>query len=1175
MSAPTLCSTTPSSSSSSWHSMSLEDMRQKRRQILWSLLRTLPFQTAVRSYNHFLKVDLIPIVEECYGLLQTVVDDISIQYQVSGVYYEAAPEVEHVDVEKLSHANGVLLCRILARQVTCYIKKQEEVLYERMEKELLLFELPAMIGSVVGPTHYPPLYEGTFSVRGNMRVFVGHNRSAHNSIILESQHGLHTMSYRAEVYQQRYCSTNTLTLKMRTNYSLRWASQNWVLKIHISWMKVPAPLALFLRCFDVTFMDFMRLVQQIIPEWSKYKSVWRRLQEQLCSNLPRNKALYRFGKTYLRDTEHMSVDKCVTHTAAKLTGIFFSNLDPECSTETRMCHLVLCLSHLLRLAQGQPHPAFIDRDAIHNQECDDVGCTLANVLRQKLRSHVLKKVKSIRSAIYKHREQSLLHSDFDIHTVMEDKITNSLVMFVNTGTASEKRTGLTQLVCSVNYLSVVAHKRKTVSTLKGKEGNHKKSRRLDHHTFGVLCAPDTPDGQDVGLSFHRALCSNLSPVVDTDHVLYLLEHVVLRGAWIPQLLLATEKNQETSSSPHPVFSRILFGGVWVGCLDRRRLTLEEAVLRIRTAKRTLCLNPYVSAWVNRITAADQELCISARPGRYMLPFLHLHTALPTGDTTTSTDLASLQVIEYLDTQEIYHLPPRSIAIQPRDVFLYPSVTYLCLLDPLYLGPIALTMPFCNQDTGPRMTYYCQMVKQTMSLPTPIQAIDRYRLHYAERPVVTTALARHFGFDLKQPLQNLRVCIYSDPYAIEDAVVISRSAQRRLALYATSERIHQVEKSEKNKHKSTFKKPSQEQTVGLADKEDLSYMDDEGLPRVGTVLRKDERIIGCTTKTFFQGIYRSKHKDVYTPESQQWTKKHNAMELDHSQKMQDRVGRVIRVHKYPEVRKVITETTRMAEIGDKMSNQHAGKGVISRLREDHEMLIEERTNTRVDVYLCVEGFSSRLIAGLLRQLILGKAAALSGERFDDDHEYDEACREAQLRRAQAILKQFGWNENGEEYFIDPQTGERMLSPLMTGILPLQRLTHLVDKKHHARSTGVLNYLTRQPVTGRAKGGGQRNSYLQTYAAAAHGMSHYLFNRNVIHSDPNPFFAYCNQCGRRVLYNPQLKKGWCQACHSSQHIVARIAPFSLSLLQGVLAATGIRLSFKKHALSLLEDTQQITK
>ena len=258
----------------------------------------------------------------------------------------------------------------------------------------------------------------------------------------------------------------------------------------------------------------------------------------------------------------------------------------------------------------------------------------------------------------------------------------------------------------------------------------------------------------------------------------------------------------------------------------------------------------------------------------------------------------------------------------------------------------------------------------------------------------------------------------------------------------------------------------------------------------------------------------------------------------------------------------TETQRKPIVADKLSNQHAGKGVVAYQRENYDMLIEERTNTRVDLILCIEGFPSRRIAGLLREIQAAKATALSGEVFDDDHEYDEVLRQAQLKRVQEILGDAGWDPQGTEIFIDPMTGDRVPQPLMTGILSIQRLTHLVNRKCHARSTGPLNHFSRQPVTGRKKGGGQKNGYMELNAAANHGMASYLWNRNVLQSDPNEFFAFCQACGTRVVYNPHIQHGWCIKCQTDAHIQARIAPFSLSLLQYFLASTGIKMNFQQQ-------------
>ena len=49
----------------------------------------------------------------------------------------------------------------------------------------------------------------------------------------------------------------------------------------------------------------------------------------------------------------------------------------------------------------------------------------------------------------------------------------------------------------------------------------------------------------------------------------------------------------------------------------------------------------------------------------------------------------------------------------------------------------------------------------------------------------------------------------------------------------------------------------------------------------------------------------------------------------------------------------------------------------------------------------------------------------------------------------------------------------------------KLTHIVDKKIHARSVGAYSGITSQPVRGRKLGGGQRVGEMEVWAFEAYG------------------------------------------------------------------------------------------
>ena len=63
----------------------------------------------------------------------------------------------------------------------------------------------------------------------------------------------------------------------------------------------------------------------------------------------------------------------------------------------------------------------------------------------------------------------------------------------------------------------------------------------------------------------------------------------------------------------------------------------------------------------------------------------------------------------------------------------------------------------------------------------------------------------------------------------------------------------------------------------------------------------------------------------------------------------------------------------------------------------------------------------------------------------------------------------------------------------------RLSHLVDEKYHARSTGNYSLITQQPLGGKAQFGGQRFGEMEVWALEGYGAAHTLQEMLTIKSD----------------------------------------------------------------------------
>jgi DNA-directed RNA polymerase subunit beta len=90
-------------------------------------------------------------------------------------------------------------------------------------------------------------------------------------------------------------------------------------------------------------------------------------------------------------------------------------------------------------------------------------------------------------------------------------------------------------------------------------------------------------------------------------------------------------------------------------------------------------------------------------------------------------------------------------------------------------------------------------------------------------------------------------------------------------------------------------------------------------------------------------------------------------------------------------------------------------------------------------------------------------------------------------------------SGKSTLYDGRTGEPFDRPVTVGIIHMLKLSHLVEDKVHARSTGPYSLVTQQPLGGKAQFGGQRFGEMEVWALEAYGAAHTLQEMLTIKSD----------------------------------------------------------------------------
>ena len=178
-------------------------------------------------------------------------------------------------------------------------------------------------------------------------------------------------------------------------------------------------------------------------------------------------------------------------------------------------------------------------------------------------------------------------------------------------------------------------------------------------------------------------------------------------------------------------------------------------------------------------------------------------------------------------------------------------------------------------------------------------------------------------------------------------------------------------------------------------------------------------------------------------------------------------------------KVYVASKRKIQVGDKMAGRHGNKGVVATIVPEEDMPFME-DGTPIDIVLNPLGVPSRMNLGQLYETMLGWAGDILGTRYETAA-FDGASPED----VQVELKKANLPNTGKIALVDGRSGEKFENPVTVGMIYMMKLSHMVEDKMHARSTGPYSLITQQPLGGKAQFGGQRFGEMECWALEAYG------------------------------------------------------------------------------------------
>lgn len=313
---------------------------------------------------------------------------------------------------------------------------------------------------------------------------------------------------------------------------------------------------------------------------------------------------------------------------------------------------------------------------------------------------------------------------------------------------------------------------------------------------------------------------------------------------------------------------------------------------------------------------------------------------------------------------------------------------------------------------------------------------------------------------------------------EDAIVISEGAAKKL----TSEHMYQhdvdLEPGERVAKRSFLAKfPAKYPRVIM------DQFDDNGVIKPGSIVKKDDPLVLSLTKRQpkGQGVLHRLAKDRWMNTTRTW---------EH-----DVSGVVTDVHRGPRTVNVVVKSYHPMQVGDKLSNRFASKGVVSRVVPDDQMPRDAEGNP-LQVLIHPFGVISRTNPALMLEAALGKVAARTGQPYKVSGFSDVNM----LEFVQHELKKHGMSDTEDLH--DPVRNAK-IPKVFVGNQFFMKLHHTAESKLSGR--GDEAGYTADMVPGRQKGqSAKRLGNLETTSLLSAGATEVLRDAKLIRGQRNDDF-----------------------------------------------------------------------
>lgn len=1058
------------------------------------------FESNIQSFNDFLNVRMQEIVSE----LNDSLDNEEVEIKLGKVKF-GTPKVTEADGSTTTITPIIAKLRNITYSAPVMVEISVKFGEQTDSAEVEIGRIPILVRSAACTTNGmsrdeliengmdPHDHGGYFIVNGNERVIVMSEDLAPNQPFIEE--GRQGLTLRVFSQRGAYRIPTTIT-----------DTSEGILDVTFSRLK-NIPGLVLLKALGMTKES--EIAQKINFE---NDCLIVNLYEFANLQTSEDAMLYIAEKSNIQGTKKEILDRV----KQRIDSFFLPNIGQDKNSRKEKAETLCRLTRLFLRAKDD-RKIRTDKDHYANKRVKLSGDLMSDLFRVNM--GIL-----VRDIQYTLQKVSKRKKFYSLKTIAKSTLfTHRVESAVATGSWIGEKTGVTQNMDKTNYLAILSQLQRVSSTLPGEQENFA-ARTLHPTHYGRFCPTETPEGTEIGLRKNLALLSRISTHSDSD------EKEIVKS--IKSLGVSEEQSGLD----------VFFNGTFIGFANKP----EELIKKMKEERRKGSFPYTLSVSLNSLL---EQITISLEVGRVLRPAIVVeegsskmkaeHLVLLQQGKMSWAEMIKEGIIEFMDAAE-----EENAFIAQNEKDITPDHTHLEIHPIDIFGVVTSLVPFANHDQSSRLLRGSKTNKQSLGIYASNYLLrtdtDVSVLHYPQKPLVRSFV--YDALDIHPAGQNIIVAVMPfEGYNMEDAIVLNKASIDRGVGRSTFFRPYSAVELRYAGGLSDEITVPEKDTSGYRTEESYRFLEDDGIAFPEADMNSGEVIIGKTTPPKFL----SEARDLSI----------QAKKEASSAIRQEEHGTVdaVFITVDSEGNKVVqtrTRDSRLPELGDKFSAPHGQKGVIGLIADDKDIPFTTR-GVKPDLMFNPHGIPSRMTVGYMIELLAGKTAATSGKLLDGTPFTGMSVQELE-----DTLQETGFSFDGKETMYNGITGKKMDAKIYIGNMYYLKLRRMVKNLLHARASGKVALLTRQPVEGRARGGGLRLGEMEQQALVGHGASLLLKER--YNSDKTKIHI-CKHCGNMTFEDIIRNKTPCTICGGNESEPIEVS-YAFKLLIDELLGLGIHTQFE---------------